>query len=1174
MKIKLPINLSRPLAISVGFLCLTTAANAQIRLHEKQTSLENVLTKIRKQSGYDFFFDRNDMKKASPVTVDMEDVSVMSALKAIFKDQPFDYLITDKTIMIRLRQNNTQVNTQPKPQQTSLTIKGKIIGADGRPLTGANLSVDATLQSFRTDNMGDYTLTAPIGSTVWVSYVGYAAKSFKILAGQSIVDITLGSSVQQLEEVSVSTGYQTLSKERVTGSFAKADMKAFSQRSASNDVLGRLEGLIPGLQVSQDFTTDANTKRSTRNVLIRGAGSVSLSNQPLYVVDGVAIADFSLIDINDIEDITVLKDAAAAAIWGARAANGVIVVRSKSGKRNEKLKLSYNSFTEFRGRPDLNYYKYLTSRQFIDAAQETFSPDIYSYNSFYSAIAPHTDILYAMQGGTLDAARGKAMLDSLSVIDNRRQIRDLVYQNAVTTNHNIAASGGTGTYAFYSSIGYNNERGSGRGVNDRTFRMALNQQYVPKDWLSLSLNAQLSSAHGVSKNPFRYTPSMLPYQLLRDGQGQSANMPYYGFPNYTTIKRENYAKQSGLDLSYRPLDEYDLAHSTSDLLAVNLSSQVDVKIWKGIAFKGNYSYSTSPQTTIYYEDHGTVNQRGILLTFTPADGSKPVIPTTGGLLRTSDANQRNWTVRNQLTYQHASPAHVHRVNIQLGQEASEALNTGKETTVLGWDQQLLQAPLLDYLTLKNGVYNTVTGAGYLGIIPYSQSENISRFNSYFALGNYMLLDKYALDLSWRRDHSNIFGSDVSVQNKPVYSIGGRWIISKERFMESLKWLDQLSVRATYGVTGNSPYAGSATLYNIAAAESYLSYPQIGGPSYYISQPANRKLSWEATNTVNLGLDFGLFKGKISGSIEYYNKKTNNLIGTVPNDLFTGIPSVLANIGEMRNNGLNLSASTRNIQRPNFSWMSSLIFAYNRNKLVKYTVPQSSENTATYRTVANYVEGYAMAPLFAYRYAGLDDKGDPQIYLKDGSITKVRTGAAVDDLVYMGTKTPPFSGGFGNTFNYKDLSLSLNLVYSFGAVMRNEVTTVFTDVMNMNNRLQDFEQRWRNPGDEKFTDVPSYVANPSYEFLQRNTNYYFQGDRNVLSASYLKLRDVTLSYNLPKSFTERMHLNAASVRVQTNNILLWANNKEGIDPEYYSFGTGARLPKIGAHSFAFGVNLTF
>ena len=1161
--------------LCASLLMGSNSLSAQIKLKENKATLESVLTKLRNQSGYDFFFDRQEIKKAMPVTINIQDQSILEALNTIFKNQPFDYTVSDKTIIIRPRNNtppSAGASNSTNNKQDNL-IKGRVLGLNNTPLGGATLTVDKTMQTFRADESGNYIIVAPAGSMITVSYVGYATRTFRV-NGESQKDFNLTGGVEELQEVTVSTGYQTMSKERLTGSFSKADMKIFAQRSSSSDVLSRLDGLIPGLLVSRESTTDLNTKRSAKNVLIRGANSVSLSNQPLYVVDGVAIPDFDLIDVNDIEDITVLKDASAAAIWGARAANGVIVVRTKSGGKNQKIKFSYNTFTEFRGRPDLDYYKYMSSKDFINLAKETFSPDIYSYKSFYSAIAPHTDILYAMHEGRLDAGIGNSMLDSLSLIDNKAQMADLLYQNAITTNHNISASGGSQHYSYYSSLGYSNNKGSDKGVNDRTFRMALNQNFTPKDWLSITLNTQLSSSSGKSKNPFRYNANMLPYQLLEDKNGNAVNMPYYGFLNYTTQLRESYAQQSGMDLSYYPLNEYNLAESENSRLAANISSQVDLKIFKGIAYKGNYSYSTSPQTSTFYEDHSALNQRANLLKFTPKDGSMPVIPTTGGLYRSADANQRNWTVRNQLTYQFVSPQNTHRINVQVGQEASEALNTSQETSVLGWDRQLMQAPLLDYLTLQNGVFNTVTGSGYLNMIPFAESENISRFSSYFALGNYMLLDKYALDVSWRRDHSNIFGSDVSVQNKPVYSIGGRWILSKENFLSGAEWIDQLSLRASYGVTGNSPYAGSATLYDIASPERFLSYPQIGGPSYYISKPANRKLSWEATHTLNVGLDFTLFNGILSASAEYYNKNTDNLIGTVPNDLFTGIPTVLANIGEMRNNGFNLNLQTRNISHENFSWTTTLIFAYNRNKLVKYTVPQSYENTSNYRTTANYVVDYALSPLFAYQYAGLDDKGDPQIYLQDGTKTKLRTGVEVDDLVYMGTKTPPFSGGFANTFNYKDFSLSANLVYNFGSVMRNEVTTVFTDVINMTNRLQDFNDRWRKPGDELLTDVPSYVNNASYEFTQRNTNYYFQSDRNVLSASYIKLRDITFSYSLPENLLSRIPIQSASLRIQANNILLWTKNNKGIDPEYYNLGTGARLPKIGANSFAFGVNMTF
>ncbi|HEY0176187.1 MAG TPA: TonB-dependent receptor, partial [Pedobacter sp.] len=432
----------------------------------------------------------------------------------------------------------------------------------------------------------------------------------------------------------------------------------------------------------------------------------------------------------------------------------------------------------------------------------------------------------------------------------------------------------------------------------------------------------------------------------------------------------------------------------------------------------------------------------------------------------------------------------------------------------GYDDVLKTYTLLDYAKLANPLFGAI-GSGYstFNEKPYTISNLKSRFTSYFGLFNYSFNDKYMLDASIRKDKSSLFASEVSAQNKPVYSIGGKWLITKEHFMNQVNWLNDLGLRATYGVTGNSPYVGAGSTYDILSVNEN----SITGNSLSVGTPANNKLSWESTHTINLGVDFAVLNRRLSGSIDLYHKKTTDLLGQVNYNPFTGYTTTTGNIGDIRNKGIELSLHSLNMTVADFSWSSGFIFSYNINKLLSYSIPSQFQLSASSTIQSNYQIGYASPSMFAYHYAGLDNLGDPQIELANGKITKNPNAATAADLVYVGTTIPKFNGGLTNTFRYKGLSLSANIVYNLGAVMRKQVTANFSGTslisatsFSSGNILADFADRWQKPGDENTTSVPSYVANQGTSYSRRNLDYYTYADINVISASYIKLRDITLS----------------------------------------------------------------
>jgi TonB-linked SusC/RagA family outer membrane protein len=1161
----------------------------KISLDENNASLEKVLHSIEKQSGYVFFY--NTKAIGDQVTVHVNNASIDDVLKECFKNTDLTYKIADKTIFLQQK----ELGLLDKIRDIlpgSIHIKGVITDTTGKPIAGA------TVQLFIKTNKQEYKAVAAYtspenglfnidavaeGDRIVISYIGYQTYTITVTKNMPVQNIALRLIYSQLTEVIIQTGYQTLSKERATGSFSKPDMQTFANRSSTMDLLARLEGQSPGFTIINNAIT-GNTNINTFDranpalAAVRGQTSVQSNSQPLFVVDGIITPDFSVVNNDNVADITVLKDAAAAAIYGAQAANGVIVVITKTGSRNQKLKVAYNGFVAFNGKPDFENVRkhYVTSAQYVDIAKQTFNPTLFpysSYNTFFNGtvVNPVAQALYDQAAGSITLGRRDAILDSLSGIDNTKEIENDLYRNAYTINHTLSVSGGTNTYTVYASMGYTNLRTSDLGQNSNSYKLELNQTFTPNNRFSFSLSTQLADNVSVTGNPISFDSSILPFLLFKDANGNGTNMPYLMALSPSIIKQ--YSASSGIDLNtYSPITDVDYAHSNINSYAVNLVGNATVKIWNGIKYIGTFGYATTPTATSYLQDYRAYGFRKTLLSYTVA-GTPPtyLIPANKDYYQTQNNNQINWTVRNQLAYDYSGRNGNDQVTVQAGQEARDLHQSSQSNTLYGYDPQLLS-----FITPPYGTSVTTIGGSSFYNTPFAFTDLESRYLSYFALGSYTLDHKYSVDLSWRKDNSSLFGSDISAQNKPAYSIGGKWNIRNEKFMPALPWLNDLAIRGTYGVTGNSPRTtGGGTQLDALRAEQFLAYTALAGPALTVTNAGDKDLSWEATHTTNLGIDFSVLNSRLNGSIEYYYKDTKDLIGSAPVNIFTGFTSSSANLGELTNNGINITLNSTNIATEHFTWQSGFIFAHNTNKLVSYS-PPTSTGTFLYLTGSPTLAGYPLNSVFAYKWAGLSSTGDAQIYLANGTKSSTATTTPAD-LVYMGTNTPKFSGGFSNSFRYDQFQLTVNLSYSLGGVMRNTVNqSYYGNIIAKSASLNpggdinvDFLNRWQKPGDENITNIPRYTTAFSNSYT-----FYQNADINVLSASYIKMNDAALIYNISPSALRWLKIQSASVRAQVNNLMLWTANKQGIDPQTQTYFAGNFPIPAARGTITIGANVNF
>ncbi len=1172
-----------------------------VTIDRREAALKAIFEDIRQQTGYSVVIPADLLREAGPVTLRAEAEELVTVLERLRAATGYGYTITDSRKMVVFN-----APTAPLTMAESLTlaiteVKGTVVDSLGVPLVDASVRVlDAdgkrTGLQAKTDQKGRFVLrNVPEEAVLEISHIGY--NTLRLPAGASLGTVVLQPNVNAINEVTVvSTGYQTLPKERSAGSFATADMEVVANRSTSMNVLQSLDGTVPGLVV--------NNAPNRNQFQIRGlstTGAPSLSGtvfysgtvrSPLVVVDGLVMPDdvnltnepdgfglqgISGINPQDVESVTVLRDATAASIWGARAANGVIVITTKKGAFNSKVRVTYDGFANFQGRPDLDYLPRLDSRQFIDAAVQLFNMPGYQQQFPWSqvsvlggggnGIAPHEVILYNQSRGLISADQATRSLDSLARIDNRSHISDLFYRNALLTNHTASLAGGGNNYSFYGSASYTNTRTDQPGERNENIKLNLRQDVKVSDRIDVHVITDLSTGNTAAKRNLDINFAHLPYQLFRDGAGNNLPTPYLTFLSDSTLRA--FEDRSRMSLAYSPLDEFDRGHSNTNALTARINAGLNIKLYDGLRFEGNYGYIKGTNKLEEYESlqSFTVRREIVQFTVAPTPNDVPVyhLPTNGGRLTTRFGERRNWTIRNQLMYDKAWG--MHELTVMAGHEAQEQLTRSQLSRVRGFDPDLLTSGAVDHKTLNGFVLNTVwpNYANIASQLPYDNfgmSEIVSRFNSYYANASYTLDRRYALNASLRNDQSNLFGKDRSAQSKPVWSVGARWNLGNEAFLEPVDWARQLALRVTYGITGNSPEPGVAASYDIVGPLGSAFFP--GGIGMRVTTPGNDQLSWERTATTNVGVDFSLLDGRLGGAVDLYRRKTAGLLGLIYPNSLNGWPAVVGNQGEISNRGIEVSIQSVNVRTANFGWTTSWVFAHNKNH-IDHLASRAEVSNAEQQIHTVFAEGHPAYSLFAYDYAGLDNTGAPLVRLADGTVTSDRLAAKPEDVVYAGTMQPVWNGGLTNTFSYRRVRLMANIIYNMGHAMRHFRDLQYGGQLHRNPSA-DFLDRWQQEGDELRTDIPPYLTNASPNAGRVNNNYFTYGRNNVLDASFVKLRDVTLLYEVPATWVGRMKAQALTLRAQVSNVLLWTANDVGIDPEFQGV-----IP-TNQGTFTIGVNL--
>ncbi len=937
-----------------------------------------------------------------------------------------------------------------------------------------------------------------------------------------------------LEEVVISTGYQRIPKERATGSFVFVDSALFN-RTFSTDVLSRLEGIVPGLR----FNRNRNDPDDI-NMTLRGPSTIQANDQPLIILDNFEYqGELNNLNPNDIANITVLKDAAASSIWGAKAGNGVIVITTKSGRYNQPTKLSFNSTFSTKDRQNLHANPSLNSSDYIDLEMDLFARGYYDRRLTdinKPPVSPVVWILAQQRSGVIAEQEANTSIDALRGIDTRDDVNKYLQQRSFIQQYALSLSGGGSHNQYYASVGWDDNRQQITGNrHDRLSLLFNNTIGLFNNRLEVKTGLAYTASH-TQENGINPVPSMnYPYGRLVDERGMPLAIAQYNQGFLDTVGAGRL-----LDWHYRPLDELAVNDNSSKLTDIQANMNIGYRPVGWLRISALYQYASGNRHSSDYYAAESYYARDLINQFSSfAPNGEIIRPIPlGGILDQRNGTYRSHRARGQVDFQHSLG--YHEFQALLGGEMSDRNTLGDGARYYGYDKETPNNIPVDAV---NPYTSMVTGRQTLRISNTRTLQHLTdRFVSLFANASYGFDKKYWVTGSLRRDGSNLFGVRTNQQWNPLWSVGFKWVADREPFFDA-PWLPALSLRLTYGSSGNIDR--SVTAYLVGRMSGANLY---GQPIMWLSSPPNPDLTWETVTTFNAAADFTLLKNRrIEGTIEYYQKSARNLMSPAELPAASGLLSYTGNTAATEGYGIDLTVTTHNTTGA-LRWRTTWQYSLTRDRVTEYRVNPANNNS--YITGALMV-GKPQGSLFAYRWAGLDPtNGNPLGYLNgevSDSHSLIASGSDLQDIRFFGSFNAPHFGGVMNTFEWNRWSFSFNILFKGGAYFRRSLlgySSLFAG--NYVAGAADYAMRWQQPGDEIHTDVPSFV----YPANGSRDAFYGYSEVGVERGDFIRLQDIRLSYDLPRGHRGRLGLPQLSLFMIASNVgLIWKATTIDFDPDY-------------------------
>lgn len=1155
-------------------------SQSKVNVDLKNSRIEELIKVIESQTQLGFLYDEDFLRNTKSITVRAKDETVENVLKAALEGTGLGYEIDHNTILIKPLPVE---QAQPKKQEKK-TIQGKVTDEKGAGIPGASILVKGTTNGVSSDTDGNYTLLVPeSGCTLVISFVGMEAQEIKV-TNQFFLNVTLKEVVSKLEDVVV-TGYQTITRERATGSSVKVTGETLDQKRLG-DLKTVLEGQIAGYS----------------DGLMRGTTSMRGMTNPLFVIDGFPventrynstgsiIENLPNLNLEDIESITVLKDAAATSIYGARAANGVVVVVTRKATK-EKTQVSFSS--NITTSPYSYYTKNMTDAgDIIDMEKEwaAGNPNLkasagssgYVTDSKVNAysLSLRNNAVYTSQGmqALLDFYSGKMTQTDLNSNLNSlgskgyqyyKDVEKYAKRNPVYQQYNLNFGKASGKNSFNASVTYKKNKYDDIYTNDESVGINVRNSTEIASWFTLDLGSYTFYNKATNQTYSAFSPgfSYQPYNGLVDASGNAFTST--AASRLSTYTLDNINKYGLYSMNITPLDELGMNLKRKKEFSNRTFMKLNFKITDWLKYNAMFQYEYGADRTNQLKDKKSYAVRSMVNGIATVSATNKAVYSLpyGNIMYNENQYSNGYNFRQQLDF-NKTLAEKHELTILLGSEVRHSKLEYADNTYYNYDTDMLSYTPVDQKTLLS-TYGTILGGTYLSANNFAvQRELVNRFVSLYSNFGYSYNSKYLVTGSIRWDRSNLWGTDKKYQNKPTWSVGAGWNINKESFFD-VSWIDMLKLRMSYGIGGN--IAKNSAPYMTAY---YKPNTNVGGMQGTINSRPNPSLSWEKTATTDLGLDFSVLKGRLNGSLDFYNKKGTNLLAStmgVPTEGW-GYSTYAINNGEMTNKGLEASLRGTVVKTKDFEWNASLIYGYNKNEVTYVNV-----KAPVYYLQLDYGSSYpwvgeSFNTIYGYKWAGLSSEGLPQVYDKDGKPISYNP-ADLDAIVSCGSSVPVHNGSFGSSFRYKNFELSCLFVYRAGYKLKNTNLAAFSSsyssaaggyipIIGIVNKQ--ITNSWKQPGDETKTNIPRVMYGYESTYSSGLYDIYRYADINVVDASNIRLSNVSLSYRLPSSLTQKASIQNIRLNFNIENLYTFAANK---DAKYMLGG-------YNSPNYVFGVNLNF
>lgn len=1117
----------------------TYSQEVQVELEVQNGTIESVFQQISRQSQMEFFYNTNVLDVKQQVELSVKKGSLDKILKEILSNR-YSYTIKDRYILIS---ENKQVAA---PAAEMLIIKGTVKDTKGNLLPGVTVLLKGTSIGVSTDHNGEFTLKIPQQEQVILqfSFIGMETREVT-WKGEPALSVVMNDEVAEIEEVVV-TGYQTVKKTRMTGAVETITAKDIANKgyiSVEDALKGQLSG-VATMNVSGRPGAQAQIR-------IRGINSLTGNTDPIWIVDGMPLQG-DLPDVglgatdlqntvltsgignmspDDIESITILKDAAATAIYGSRAANGVIVVTTKRGQVGKSY-INVQSTYSIDQAPQSKLHM-MNTRQKI-----AFETGL--YNDF-----PHVKIdgriatlLRDRESGRITGPEAEAELARLAGIDT--DWYDEIFRVAHNHNHSVSLSGGSENTQYYASMNYISQQGVMPNNKYSKFSVSLKLTHdfnkrlrVNFDVLT-SLRDEKSSASLV--DPLKYATFANPYEQPYNEDGSYAYDRSYS-PDLSSIK-------DGYRYDFNVLEDLNANTAKNHYVNNQFNLKLEYNILQGLMFSTQGTFSTT-------SSHGRKEIAPGTYTSKATSWMTNVFPEyeisdnlNNGSIEESTTRLQSYTWRNQLEYARGFQD-KHFVSAVVGHEMSDEKSRG-----FGYFSPEFQ-PNYELIGFPNltGILGQKLDMNRL----QSKQQSSSRSVSFFATASYSYMDRYVVSGSYRMDGVDIIGTDNRFT--PLWNISFKYNLHNEEFMRAFSFVDVLSVRGSYGYTGSIDH----NAYPFTILEyGNLSYDYEGIKVPNTITPGNPSIKWQRKQDRSMGLDFSLFRNRLNGSVNYYNNVTRDLLDTKVVAWSAGRGEVKANVASLRNAGWEFSLNTVNVDYKTFRWSTSFNISVNRNKILETYYKQVEELpviSKNYNSESYYVEGQPVSAWYGYKFAGVDPAtGHSLAYIdaKDGKGNslghRLADGRYVIDmdteftnraLYFMGDAYPPITGGFGTQFNLGRFSLSAQFTFMTGHKIKSFKSDDLSPLRAARlNQLESELYRWRKEGD--ITDIPAYTNSSN-----ASTKYFFSSE--VENGSFLKCNNISLGYNMSPELCSKLFLTRARINFNIQN-LFTSTKYRGLDPE--------------------------